>query len=213
MQVKACLVGKSQPFVFPDDSELVSAVYHITASDKPSKEISLEMEHCATIETEAELSRLCFVTADSSTGPPYHFKYIDQGSKFSGSIGQIKVPHFSWLGIVWKKFSFSLQRMFCTTSYHALLYCENVEMTMKYLHFVLVKDLQACIEASLKRKGLGNEIIVCLFLKCILVICPHSCMHGKAFTAFCKTVLLSRLLSNTFLTYQTQEKCMTCLLL
>ena len=100
VEVKSHVVSQSTPeFVFPEGSKLVSGVYHITASRELSKPVTLEIQHCSTIKGDSQHTQLEVAIADSTTGPPYHFKpYKGEYVRVFDSYVKVKLARFSFLG-------------------------------------------------------------------------------------------------------------------
>ena len=69
---------------FPEDTELVSAVYAVIFSKAPLKPIQLEIQHCVSIESAAHSSYLSFASA-LLTKPPYKFQLKEGGTFPSGN--------------------------------------------------------------------------------------------------------------------------------
>ena len=69
---------------FPEDTELVSAVYAVIFSKAPLKPIQLEIQHCVSIESAAHSSYLSFASA-LLTKPPYKFQIKEGGTFSSGN--------------------------------------------------------------------------------------------------------------------------------
>lgn len=69
---------------FPEDTELVSAVYAVIFSKAPLKPIQLEMQHCVSVESAAHSSYLSFASA-LLTKPPYNFRIKEGGTFPSGN--------------------------------------------------------------------------------------------------------------------------------
>ena len=62
-------------FKFPEDSQLISAIYWISASEVFLKEVAVNIQHCAIIENEEQCSLLRFMIAKCSQEVlPYKFK-------------------------------------------------------------------------------------------------------------------------------------------
>ena len=91
-------------FVFPEGSELVSAVYGISTSRQLPIPATLRIQHCIPIESyldsEAASSNMTFVSAHH--GPPYVFREVHGGKFSQGSYyGEVLVNEFSDFGITW----------------------------------------------------------------------------------------------------------------
>ena len=99
--IKALVGGK---FQFPDDVELVSALYVIQFPENFRQPVELEIQHCVTLKSSRQFKYLSFVIApiDESV-PPYKFQFI-KGSKFytDSQYGKIVRSKFSITGIVLK---------------------------------------------------------------------------------------------------------------
>ena len=81
-------------FIFPEDTELVSAVYAINLSKPFLEFVKLEIQHCASIETASHCNYLSFATAPSDEAP-YQFKPVNGGNFVPNSgYGSIYVSDF-----------------------------------------------------------------------------------------------------------------------
>ena len=77
--VKALIGGR---FILPQGTELVSALYAISASRKFQRKVKIEMQHCLLLETEVQTKHLNFVTAhQTEQGRPLSFD-VEKGGKF-----------------------------------------------------------------------------------------------------------------------------------
>ena len=82
-------------FTFPEDTELVSAVYAINLSKPFLEPVKLEIQHCVSLETPAHSNYLSFSTATNNQ-PPYQFNTVDGGEFFIGNrYGSISIAKFS----------------------------------------------------------------------------------------------------------------------
>ncbi|XP_019854499.1 PREDICTED: uncharacterized protein LOC105313471 [Amphimedon queenslandica] len=89
----AALVGGD--FIFPEDTELVSAVYAISLSKPFLEPVKLEIQHCVSIETSSHCNYLSFSTSTNNQ-PPYQFNTVDGGEFFIGNrYGSISIATFS----------------------------------------------------------------------------------------------------------------------
>ena len=112
-------VSLSGQFQLPEDSDLLSPVFWITAPCKFTKPITLEIQHCALREDETVLSDLSFVSANCSQRElPYQFRKVDGGvfTKHS-SYGSIQLSHFSGNGVIGRKGG---PRSYCAHLYHKI---------------------------------------------------------------------------------------------
>ena len=99
--IKALVGGK---FQFPDDVELVSALYVIQFPENFLQPVELEIQHCVTLKSSRQFKHLSFIIApiDESV-PPYKFKFIEGGKFYTDSqYGKIVRSKFSITGIVLK---------------------------------------------------------------------------------------------------------------
>ena len=72
--VKAILKGQ---FIFPENSELVSAIYWISCSEVFLKHVAINIQHCAQILNEEEANNFKFVLAKCNQELPYTFVESD----------------------------------------------------------------------------------------------------------------------------------------
>ena len=87
-------------FIFPEDTELVSAVYAIKLSKPFLEPVKLEIQHCVSIETASHCNYLSFVTAPSDEAP-YQFKLVNGGNFVpNGGYGSIYVSDFCLWGLI-----------------------------------------------------------------------------------------------------------------
>ena len=90
-------------FIFPKDTELVSAVYAISLSKPFLEPVKLEIQHCVSIKTPAHGNYLSFCTATNNL-PPYKFNTVDGGEFFVGNrYGIISVAKFCKWSVVKKR--------------------------------------------------------------------------------------------------------------
>ena len=132
INIRASLSGQ---FQLPENSDLLSPVFWITASCKFTKPVTLEIQHCALREYEAELPNLSFVsTKCSQKDLPYRFRQVDGGVFTShSSYGSIKLSHFSGIAVTGRK---STPRFYCAHVYHTMK-----QMYDWRFYFVITQDL------------------------------------------------------------------------
>ena len=84
-------------FVFPKNTQLVSAVYHISVSKLLLKPLKLEMQHCVHIQSSAHTKYLKFAVASvDQSNLPYEFVPVDGGKFVPGEwYGSIERKKFS----------------------------------------------------------------------------------------------------------------------
>ena len=89
-------------FKFPKETTLVSAVYTISVAKPLLKPLTLEIQHCVNIQTQAQANHLYFVRAPlTSSTLPYEFTLLDGGQFYpKNRYGSIKCDHFYAIGIV-----------------------------------------------------------------------------------------------------------------
>ena len=135
-------VSLSGQFQLPEDSDLLSPVFWISAPCKFTKPVTLEIQHCALREDESVLSDLSFVSAKCSQKDlPYRFKQLD-GGVFTAhsSYGSIQLDHFSGVGIFGRK---KTPRSYCAHLYHTM---KQIYDWRYYL--AITQDLEAHITVS-----------------------------------------------------------------
>ena len=132
INIKASLSG---PFELPEDSELLSPVFWISALCKFKKPVTLEIQHCASRD-EASFADLNFLSTKCSQKTlPYTFKELD-GGRFpaDSSYGSIQLSHFSGVGVTGRK---RTPRAYCAQIYYTI----KEEASDWRVYFVITKDL------------------------------------------------------------------------
>ena len=132
INIKASLSG---PFQLPEDSDLLSPVFWISALCKFEKPVTLEIQHCAS-RVKASFADLNFIsTKCSQRDLPYTFKQLD-GGKFhaDSSYGSIQLRHFSGAGIAGRK---GTPRAYCAQIYYTI----KEEASDWRFYFFITKDL------------------------------------------------------------------------
>ena len=141
VDIKAGFTGQ---FTIPDDLHLVSCVYWLSCSQKFNKPVTLEIEHCASLQDSSQSSALRFIAAKCSQAElPYQFKVLEKG-KFvpKSSYGSIQVTQFSFFGIsIFKRFQ-SLQS-YCSTVYYI-----QKDINKWDVEFVIAPNLQPLLTVS-----------------------------------------------------------------
>ena len=91
-------------FVFPKNTQLVSAVYHISVSKPLLKPLRLEMQHCVDIRSSAHTKYLKFAVASvDQSNLPYEFVPVDGGKFVSEEwYGTIERKKFSPVCILYE---------------------------------------------------------------------------------------------------------------
>ena len=132
-------VGLSGKFALPPDLTLMSAIYWLDTEPrcKFSKPITLEVQHCANC---TQGSQLSFVHAKCSQKElPYSLKILE-GGVFS--------PHTSYGSVQLNHFSFAAVAGNGEPQYCARLYYTVNDLTTWTAHFVITKNLDACVPVS-----------------------------------------------------------------
>ena len=130
INIKASLSG---PFQLPEDSDLLSPVFWISALCKFEKPVTLEIQHCASRD-KASFADLNFISTKCSQRElPYTFKQLD-GGKFhaDSSYGSIQLSHFSGIGIAGRK---GTPRAYCAQIYY------TIKASDWKFYFFITKDL------------------------------------------------------------------------
>ena len=88
-------------FEFPEDSELVSAVYGISISKPLLKPLTVSIQHCVLLETPEQCNSLQFVRAPIDDAIlPFQFKFLPGGHFTPGNqYGSISLSQFCLIGI------------------------------------------------------------------------------------------------------------------
>ena len=148
LHVKAFLPSNLQ---LSENTQLVSAIYHIsTPSPSALREaVNVEIEHCCKL-VEGYRERLRFVTSESAHWERASFSYIDGGHFYNDSTyGRISVHHFSWFAVV-SQVSQGIKSLFSTTRYCIKVYLESVDLTTKYIHFILITNLEVNLKVIVR---------------------------------------------------------------
>ena len=151
VNIKASLSGQ---FELPEGYELVSAVYWVKISEKFTKPITIEVQHCANF---SDPNQLHFVhtihapkslvrTSHAKKPLPYKFEVIDGGTfTLASKYGALSTTHFCGTGVAKK----------VEPDVHSCQYCAQVYYTVKnlkdywyYCHFVITKRLEICLAVS-----------------------------------------------------------------
>ena len=141
VNIKVSLAGQ---FELPEGYELVSAVYWVKTPGNFTKQITIEVQHCANFRDPNQLHFVC--TSRTQKSLPYKFKVEDGGSFTLGSkYGALSTTHFCGEAVAKK----------VEPDEHSCQYCAQVYFTVKnlrnywyYCHFVVTKDLEMCLAVS-----------------------------------------------------------------
>ena len=127
----------SGQFLLPDESDLLSPIFWISASCKLTKPVTLEIQHCTLRKEEPMLSKLSFVsTKCSQRDLPYRFTQVDGGVFTThSSYGRIQLNHFSGNAVAGKK---NTPRSYCGHLYYTMKQISDWRC-----YFVITQDLDA----------------------------------------------------------------------
>ena len=141
VDIKAGFTGQ---FNIPDDLQLVSCVYWLSCPQKFLKPVTLEIEHCASLQDSSKSSSLRFIVAKCSQAElPYQFRVLEKGMFAPrSSYGSIQITQFSIFGIGMFRRLWSLQRYYCT------LYYIQKDINKWHIDFIITSYLQASLKVS-----------------------------------------------------------------
>ena len=107
-------------YIFPEGSELVSAIYDISTNEPFPELVTIKLQHCVPIDSEKAASATSFVIASTLQGPPYEFHPLDGGIFRSGSYyADIELTHFSMPAVVrWCRWLLDCPIPFCASVYY-----------------------------------------------------------------------------------------------
>ena len=139
--VKAILAGQ---FQLPEASQLISAIYWISASEVFLEEVAVNIQHCAVIRSDEETSKFRFIIAKCSQKElPYRFK--ERAGVFNPhtQYATIKLKQFSLVGTTSQgDGSDEIQRL-----YIAFWFYKQIPMTVKVdFNFTIVHYLDLVVE-------------------------------------------------------------------
>lgn len=130
----------------PMNSQLISAIYHISMPTPNilRKAVDIEIEHCYKL-NEGKPKTIQFVTSTSALLETASFSYMDGGHFPNDSTyGRITLYHFSWFAIVWQ----GIMSLF-SVRYCIKVYQESVSLTTKYIHLILIKNLEVHLQVMM----------------------------------------------------------------
>ena len=141
VDIKASFTGQ---FIIPDDLQLVSCVYWLSGPQKFIKPVTLEIEHCASLQDSSQSESLRFIVAKCSQPElPYQFRVLEKGVFVPlSSYGSIQVSQFSFFGITIPKIFRALQR------YHGTLHYIRKDVNEWDLDFIITPNLEASLTVS-----------------------------------------------------------------
>ena len=138
-------VGFAGQFRIPDDLQLVSCIYWLRGPQRPFlNPVTLEFEHCASIQDSSQSENLRFIVAKCSQAElPYQFRELKKGTFVpQSSYGSIQVSQFSFFGITIPRIFHSLQR------YHGSLHYIRKDVNEWDVDFIITPDLEASLTVS-----------------------------------------------------------------
>ena len=132
--VKVILAGQ---FKFPENSQLISAIYWVSSSVEFVKEVAVNIQHCAVICSEDQCSQFKFIIAKCSQKElPYKFREREGLFSSHTQYGAIKLKQFSLLGETAPEGTDTL----CTAF---MFYKQRLASPLTVdFHFVIVRDLE-----------------------------------------------------------------------
>ena len=159
VNIKAGFTGQ---FNIPDDVHLVSCVYWLSCSQTFVEPVTLEIEHCASLQDSSQSSSLSFISAKCSQAELLYQFEVLEGGKFAptSSYGSIQVSQFSFFAIISKIFR-SPQHYCCTHHYIQKGYNKwDVD-------FVIIPHLQASLTVSYLHLELHSQQTYSYELVCV----------------------------------------------
>ena len=136
--VKVILAGQ---FKFPENSQLISAIYWVSSSVEFVKEVAVNIQHCAVIRSEDQCSQFKFIIAKCSQKElPYKFREREGLFSSHTQYGAIKLKQFSLLGETAPEGTDTL----CTAF---MFYKQRLASPLTVdFHFVIVRDLEPILQ-------------------------------------------------------------------
>ena len=138
VRVRAILGGQ---FKFPENSQLISALYWVSCSEEFRKEVAVNIEHCAIIKTKEQCSSFRFIIAKtSSQKPPYTF--IEREGEFNPKTqyGTVRLKQFSVIAMEGP----SNTETRCTA--HMFYKKQTTCPFVADFHFVVIRDLESYLQ-------------------------------------------------------------------
>ena len=144
------------PFKFPENSELISAIYWISSTHVFLKKVTVHLQHCAMINTEEECSHFKIIIGNCSQDPPYEFVVKDGVFVPNSNIASISVTQFSTFGAVWTKPVDRIRKFFgiapqpsLQLQYVSLVFHKQLSRTRWEIAVVTVRDLPLYVQVYL----------------------------------------------------------------
>ena len=135
VRVKVILGGQ---FQFPENSQLISAIYWVSSSDVFLKEVAVNIQHCAVIKTKEQCSSFRFIIAQKVL--PYKFKECEGEFNPHSQYGTVKLKRFSLIGETGPPDT----KTHCTA---LMFYKKQIPSPLvAVFHFVVVRDLKSYLK-------------------------------------------------------------------
>ena len=140
--VKVILAGQ---FKFPENRQLISAIYWVSSSMEFMKEVSVNIQHCAVVRSEDQCSQFKFIIAKCSQSQlPYRFREREGLFSSHTQYGAIKLKQFSLLGETASEDTDTL----CTGFMFYKQQITGPPDLIVDFHFVVVRDLEPSHQVS-----------------------------------------------------------------
>ena len=131
--VKVILAGK---FKFPDNSQLISAIYWVSSSIVFLEKVAVNIQHCAVVRSEDQCSQFRFIIAKCSQKElPYTFCEREGLFNSHTQYGAIKLKQFSMLA---QTAPDSTDTRIRYTGF--MFYKQQIASPHTGFHFVVIKD-------------------------------------------------------------------------
>ena len=140
--VKVILAGQ---FKFPENRQLISAIYWVSSNIEFMKDVSVNIQHCAVVRSDDQCSQFKYIIAKCSQSQlPYRFREREGLFSSHTQYGAIKLKHFSLLAETAPEGT----DLHCTGF---MFYKQQItgppELIVDF-HFVVVRDLKANHQVS-----------------------------------------------------------------
>ena len=129
-------------FKLPENSQLISAIYWVSSSTEFLKELSVNIQHCAVVMSEEQLSEFKFIIAKGFQEVlPYHFKEREGLVSTHTRYGTIKLKQLSIISAIGLA---NVETLFTGRMY----YKENIQTNSLSVdfRFVVVNNLEAYLQ-------------------------------------------------------------------
>ena len=161
----------SNDCVFPDNAELVSAVYQVSVSEELSCPVDVGIQHCVRLSSPDEALSVRFARSNSQQGPLHHFTILD-GGQFNPitRYGKIKLSSFSVIAIVYCKLRDLLG---LPITYAASVFSRLIGSVKYEAHVVVTKDLSDTISVSILLIMADHEShkSICMYISLFFIAC------------------------------------------